>query len=412
MGPGRIRRVAVLAHASVLDGTGYARRALDATLAWRRVLPDGDVVLATIESPRRLRDRAARVAVQRELAAGGARFTVLHALPRRLGLARLSDAAAARAVRRLVARERTDLLHAHGPRAARAALRAARGLPVRVVVDVHGDRAAETRLEGGVEDDAATPPDADEAGVAAAADAVVAASEGLARRFPAAPGRPHAVVPCLVAEARVPDGERAERLREEGRRRLGLAPGDRVVAYAGSLAPWQEVPRLARVLALAAAADPRLRVLFLCPDPGAARRALEGVPRAALRVEAAPGGRVIETLLAADAGVLLRRPALANALAFPTKVAEYLAAGLALVASDAVPAARSVLAAAPGLGEVVPWDEGDATWAARLAAAAEPAAAAARAARRAFVRERLTWAAGDAAYRAILAGLSGPAAPR
>jgi glycosyltransferase involved in cell wall biosynthesis len=407
MGPGRIRRVAVLAHASVLDRTGYARRAIDAALAWKRVAPGGDVVLATIESPKRLRDRAARVEVQGEIERGGARFVVLHAFPRRLGLAALSDAAAARAVHRFLERERIELVHAHGPRAARTALRAARGLPVRVVVDVHGDRAAERRLENGATDDAAIAPDRVEAEVATAADGVLHASEGLARRFPAAAGRPSAVVPCLVAAGRVPSDTDAERLRAEQRGRLDLGPEDPVVAYAGSLAPWQEVPRLARILARAATLDPRLRVLFVCADPRGAARALAAgnVPRDVLRFASPPADRVLETLLAADLGVLLRRPALANELAFPTKIAEYLASGLFLVTSDAVPAAVEVVARAGAHGEVVPWAAADDEWARRLAERAAPSTARDRAVRRDAARRGLSSDGGDVSYRALLAAL-------
>jgi glycosyltransferase involved in cell wall biosynthesis len=407
MGPGRIRRVAVLAHASVLDGSGYARRAIDAAHAWRRVLPDGEVVLATFESPRRLRDREARARVQREVEAGRARFVVLHAVPRRLGLARLSDAAAARAVRRFLEREKIELVHAHGPRAARTALRGAEGLSARVLADVHGDRAAEVRLERGEPDPADVAPDAREARAASEAAGVAYASPALARRFPAGADRPSAVVPCLVAAARIPSDAEAERAREEGRTRLGLAPEDHVVSYAGSLAPWQEVPRLARLLAAAAALEPRLRVLFLSPDARGATRALSaaGVPAGLLRVESPPADRVIASLLAADAGVLLRRPALANALAFPTKVAEYLAAGLSLVASDAVPAIVEVVETSAGVGEIVPWDATDVTWADRIAVLARPATPAARAARRGLARTRLSSDATDPAYRTLLAAL-------
>jgi glycosyltransferase involved in cell wall biosynthesis len=409
MGPGRIRRVAVLAHASVLDRTGYARRAIDAALAWRRVLRDGEVVLATIESPKRLRDRAARVGAQREVERGGARLVVLHALPRRLGLAALSDAAAARTLRRFLAREKIDLVHAHGPRAARTALRAAHGLEARVVADVHGDRAAERRLERGAADDAAAAPDPAEAEVVRAADGAVHASAALAARLPAAPGKPSQVVPCLVAAARVPGDADAERLREEGRRRMGFGADDRVVAYAGSLAPWQEATRLARLLALAAATEPRLRVLFLSPDERGAARVLAsgGLRGDVVRVASPPADRVIESLLAADAGVLLRRPALANTLAFPTKVAEYLAAGLSVVASDAVPAVVEIVEGDEGLGEVVPWTTDDETWARRLAARAAPATAVERAARRAVARRRLSSDATDPAYRKLLDALQG-----
>lgn len=415
MGPQTMRREAmrretlvVLAHASVLDRTGYARRAIDSALAWARVADRHDVLLASVESPKRLRDKAARKAVSAETKAGGVAFRVLHALPRRLGLARLSDRAAAVAVRRLLRREGATLVHAHGPRAAATALRAAEGVAVKVVVDVHGDRAAETRLERGIADDEATPPDPAEAAVASRADAVVHASEALARRFPPSAGRPSVVVPCLVAVSRVPREADAERLRMEARARWGFAEGDRVVAYAGSLAPWQEVPRLLALFARAAHDRPTLRLLLLTPNTRGigALVAASGAPRARTAVVTPAAGAVIEALLAADAGVLLRRPALANRVAFPTKVAEYLAAGLSILASDAVEAVSGLLARSPSLGAVVPWSASDAEWASALLGAGSPSSAGERAARRAFALNRLSWSAGDESYQQLYRSVS------
>ncbi len=277
---------------------------------------------------------------------------------------------------------------------------------MKVVVDVHGDRAAETRLERGIPDDERTPPDPRESEVVLRADAVVHASAALSRRFPAAPGRPGVVVGCLVAASRIPEDVEAERLRREGRERLGFGEGDRVVAYAGSLAPWQEIPRLLSIMARAMAEDSALRLLLVTPSPRGTEAALSkaGVRRARTHVVSPEADRVIETLLAADIGVLLRRPALANHLAFPTKVAEYLAAGLWILGSDAVEAVVSLLRQEPSLGRVVPWATEDAGWASSLRT--DVPGTVVRADRRAFARARLSWAGGDGEYRRLYAALS------
>ncbi len=123
---GAPQRVLVLAHASVLDRGGYARRVLDAAATWRDAFPAAQVTVATVESPRALREPAVRAEVQRGLASHGVEFHVVHGWPRRLGLASFADGLAARAVARFLVRAKIDLVHAHGPRAARTALEAAR----------------------------------------------------------------------------------------------------------------------------------------------------------------------------------------------------------------------------------------------------------------------------------------------
>ena len=397
-----LERIVVLAHASVLDRSGYARRVVDSAQALRRALPTTSVVVASFESPSRLRDREARRAVQAELQAASVGFAVLHAWPRRLGLARLSDRLAARALARWCRRNATDVVHAHGPRASRAAIRSAKGTDVRVVADVHGDRAAERRLEAGTGDDRGTVPDPLESSVVDEANAAVFASEALAERFQVQ-GRPFAVVPCLVPDARIPTDDVAEGRRRERRAAWGIGDDVWVAAYAGSLASWQEFPRVARVVAHLTSRVPQLRFLVLTPSKAQAAEALAraGVPRGRFVVLSPRSEEVVDHLLAADGAILCRREALANTLAFPTKFAEYLAAGLEVVASDAVPAVAGRIASTEGLGRVLSPSKDDATWAAALAGASRPSSPAERASRRAFARAHLAWSCAIPSYATL-----------
>ena len=333
-------------------------------------------------------------------------FAVLHAWPRRLGLARLSDRLAARAVRRYLGRHDVDVVHAHGPRAARTALRAALGTRVRVVADVHGDRAAERRLDRGEGGDLERAPDPEEARVVAQAHGAVFASEALAARF-AAPGRPSAVVGCLVEDARIPDDATAEAERARRRAAWGLSDDTWVAAYAGSLASWQEFPRVARVVAHLVPRVPQLRLLVLTPSKAEASAALAraGVPPGRFVVLSPPAGEVVGHLLAADGAILLRREALANRLAFPTKFAEYLAAGLEVVVSDAVPAVASRVSRERGLGRLLSPAKDDASWAAALAGASRPSTPSERAARRAYARAHLAWSCALPSYAALYAAV-------
>ena len=395
------RRIAVLAHASVLDSSGYARRAVGSAVALARALPQATVVLWSVESPRRRAREDAIGEVQAACREGGVSLRIVPAPPRRLGLAALSDGLVARRLAREWRRDAAEAVHAHGPRALRAALRARTKRALRVVADVHGDRAAEAHLErGGAARGAAFARDAVDV---AAADGVVHASEPLAERFPAGAGRPSAVVPCLVADEEIPSDDDAERGRTARRARLGLSEAEWVGGYAGSLAPWQEAPRLAAIVRHLVDRVPQFRMLVLTPDPAGVRALFDeaGVPRDRAIATSVPPGDVVPSLLAADAGILLRRPAAANAVAFPTKFAEYLAAGLEVVASDAVPAVAGRIAASAGLGHVLSWEKDDASWAARLAGASRPSTAAERSARRAWVRANLAWSTALPAYRRV-----------
>src|SRR5262245_43271572 len=106
-------------------------------MALRRHGVAPEVELWTIETPRALRGRDARVALSAALERAGVGLEIVHAFPRALGLARVSDRIAARAVARLVARRSVDVVHAIGPRATQTARHAAGDLPV--VADVHGE---------------------------------------------------------------------------------------------------------------------------------------------------------------------------------------------------------------------------------------------------------------------------------
>jgi len=396
-----LRRIAVLAHASVLDGSDLARRVVDLAIALRRHAIAPEVAVWTVESPRALRRRDARVALSAALGAAGVGLEIVHAWPRGLGLARVSDRVAAHAIARLLARRGADVLHAHGPRATRTALEAAAG-GVPVVTDVFGDRAAEARLaRGDVPDLGAAPTPEDAAAVREAAGAVYA-SEALAARFPVSASRPTAVVPRVVADERIPSDEVAEAERAARRKAMGLSGEERVVACAGAVAR-EDVGRLARIVRHLVERVPQARFLVLSPDREGAERTLRaaGLAPGIASTAWAGGGDVVRALLGADAGVVLYRPALAHALSFPAEFGEYLAAGLAVGVSDTVPALASRIAGAPALGFALPYEADDGTWAARLSGAAKPSGAAERAARRAWARAHLSWSSAAPALRAL-----------
>lgn len=152
--------------------------------------------------------------------------------------------------------------------------------------------------------------------------------------------KPWPGIPCCV------DVEKFSRKissRESGRRRLEC--GDRlVVAYVGALNAWQKPGPLADIFRTIQAADPSAFFLAITPSVEPMQKALEaaGVHSTDYRVLTLPHSEVPDHLAAADIGLLIRESHALNRFACPTKFAEYLAAGLHVMVTDAVEDAASV----------------------------------------------------------------------
>ena len=141
---------------------------------------------------------------------------------------------------------------------------------------------------------------------------------------------PIQVIPCCVDAGRFkPDPELRRRAREE----LGL--GDAfVVAYSGSLGTWYLQDEMAALVKRMIDREPGLRWLVLTPTApeilfAAADRA--GISRDRIVVRKVPPPRMAEILPAADVGLSFIKPCFSKMGSSPTKVAEYLQAGLVAV---------------------------------------------------------------------------------
>lgn len=258
------------------------------------------------------------------------------------------------------------VLHCRGPEAALQAV-AAVGRKGRVVLDARGAAAPETQLRlqaaGGHEADviarAVLAAAARERRAVDAADAVSAVSAALLRRltdhFDPDDARPLAVIPCCVEE---PTFEPAARI--EMRQRLGIKPDEILLVHTSTEARWEDFPRV-RALFRAVHARRQARLLFLTtlPEEEVTAGLAAGDPlRSALLVRRAEPDEVAAHLAAADAGLLLRKPHEAFRFASPIKLAEYLAAGLAVAVSEGTGTAAA-LVERRGLGLVVPPMTGD-----------------------------------------------------
>jgi glycosyltransferase involved in cell wall biosynthesis len=168
------------------------------------------------------------------------------------------------------------------------------------------------------------------------ADAVIAVSdaliEHLAQRYGPRSGMT-VRIPCAISADSFVQRTDRERVRSE----LAL-PGRRVVVYVGSLAPYQMAPEMLRQFAAIHQHDPAAYLLIVSQAPAArwhaiARRA-EVTPDSYC-VVGVPHERVPELTAAGDMGLMLREESCVNRVAFPTKLAEYLAAGVPVLATAA-----------------------------------------------------------------------------
>ena len=172
------------------------------------------------------------------------------------------------------------------------------------------------------------------------AEGVVVLTRVLERELVGIPGvlRPDVrleVIPCCVDTAAY---RSAASHRHEERSRRGWH-GRRVLLYLGKLGGWYLEKEIARFFAAARKCDPAFRLQVLTQsDPRPLTRALvtEGVPPEAYSVGRSAPEDTPRIAAAADVGLSLIRPCASKRSSSPTKVGEYLAAGLPLVSTSGI----------------------------------------------------------------------------
>lgn len=126
--------------------------------------------------------------------------------------------------------------------------------------------------------------------------------------------------------------------RRQVRRRLGL--DDRLVlVYCGAFAnPWEVADRVMASFRDLHAAHPESHLLLVTPNVDFARGLASelGIDEGDVTVVSASHPEVPSYLMAADVGLLLRRRDSVNAVASPTKLAEYLMTGLPVAVSEGI----------------------------------------------------------------------------
>ncbi|HEX8070876.1 MAG TPA: glycosyltransferase [Pyrinomonadaceae bacterium] len=285
-----------------------------------------------------------RDAVRARLAAQGIGWHALTYHKRPTLPATLYDIArGAQFARRLIRRERLDIIHARSHVAAAMGALAKRGTRARLLFDIRGFMPEEYT-------DAGVWPagghlyklaKAAERRLLAAADGYVVLTEK-ARQilFPDAAqngrARPVEVIPCCVDLAHFRGREAAARA--EVRRELGVA-ARRVLVYVGSLGGWYLTDEMADLLAAAHRADPATFALILTQSPPAMiteRLAARGLGPEDYLVRRVSPAEMPRYLSAADAALSFIKPCYSKLSSSPTKMAEYLAAGLPVICNAGV----------------------------------------------------------------------------
>jgi glycosyltransferase involved in cell wall biosynthesis len=244
--------------------------------------------------------------------------------------------------RRIIRRERTDILHARSHVACVMGVLARRSTRARLVFDIRG-LMAEEYVEGGVWPAGGLLFRATkrvERALLGLSDGFVVLTETGREVLFGPRGHledvPVEVIPCCVDLARFSPTDNAGR--ETAKARLGFQ-GRRVIAQVGAVGGWVPTEELADVIAAACARDPRTAALILTHSPSTTlARALEarGVGADRVVIRAADPAEVPAYLGAADVGLAIYKPGAAKAASSPTKVAEYLACGVPVFASGNV----------------------------------------------------------------------------
>lgn len=243
------------------------------------------------------------------------------------------------AAARLVRRHRLDAIHARNHMPAAMAMIAARLAPSRLIFDIRG-LMAEEYADAGHWKRGGVPYRLTQWVQRAAlrrADGVVTLTEAVRPHLSAAKAGPETtfVIPCCADFERI-----AERSPERAAARAELGLGDRpAMVYVGKFTGWYMEREMADFVDAARRSEPELLFLIVTQaDPAPMLRELDrcGIGPDDYRVLRAELEDVGRYLAAADAGLSFVRPCFSKISSSPTKIGEYLAAGLPVVSTAGI----------------------------------------------------------------------------
>jgi glycosyltransferase involved in cell wall biosynthesis len=326
-------------------------------LPYLRQLGEGGIrsVLLTFEPERRRRwSPEQRREWSERLQAEGIRWLSLpyHKRPS-LPATMLDIAVGAWTASRIVERHRIDVIHARGHVAAAMGTIARRISGGRLLFDIRGFMPEEYVDAGRWSEWGARyrlTKQAEKALLKEADGFVVLTQRARQILFPGCSdtdqrGRPIEVIPCCVdlERFRVREGVPRERLREE----MGVT-GRRVIVYLGALGGWYLAEEMAEFLSEAHRLDPATFSMILTqssPELMTEPLRRHGIRDSDYRVWKAPPDQVPNYLRAADLAISFIKPSYSKLSSSPTKLAEYLAAGLPSICTAGIGDADQILLA-------------------------------------------------------------------
>lgn len=250
------------------------------------------------------------------------------------------------AAARLVRRHRLDAIHARNHMPAAMALIASRFARLRLIFDLRG-LMAEEYVDAGNWKRGGLPYRLTRWVQRAAlrrADGLVTLTEAVRPHLSEAKAQPEAtfVIPCCADVERIA-GRSGER--DAARAELGI--GERpAMVYVGKFTGWYMEREMADFVAVAKEAEPELLFLIVTQaDPAPMLRELErnGIGAGDHRVLRAEPEEIGRYLAAADVGLSFVRPCFSKISSSPTKIGEYLAAGLPVVSTAGIGDVDSLL---------------------------------------------------------------------
>jgi glycosyltransferase involved in cell wall biosynthesis len=254
-----------------------------------------------------------------------------------------------------------DVVHGQALYSTIHALRARGKLNAKVVFDVHGITPEELELSGAPPARITTMSDWERQALEEADLRVFVSTrmrDHFRSKYSLSTALPNCIVPCCVHVDRFGISEEARSL---NRKEMGLE-GRFVFLYLGTLSVWQWPEALFSVFAQFYQERPDGLLYLLLPhndhEQALSFCRKHGLPKGSYLLSEVPHRDVGLVAGLADVGLLLRKAHPVNAVASPTKLGEYLAAGLPVVATEDI-GDTSDLIASNRLGLVVsPSDEG------------------------------------------------------
>lgn len=156
----------------------------------------------------------------------------------------------------------------------------------------------------------------------------------------------HAVIPTTTSTRA--EGFDPRLTREEWRKHYGFTSTDVVLAFAGGRADWQGLSNWLPEMNTWLHRMPELKLLLLAPAHPSIAEMQESHPHRIVNAFV-PHEDVLKALSAADHGILWREVNVTNRVASPTKLSEYLQAGLSVIANAGTATGRIVEASGIGV---------------------------------------------------------------